>query len=304
MSSSALSGTRLIAAAVGFACLPGLALAAAAVDTPRIGSAAVLKGQDTATIDSQPPHAVKSGEEVYSGEHIRTGPNASLTVEFLDNSSFQVGANSEVVINPSQVQPIRGGSVRSVAVNAGGFRSVTALGAANSQLIVATATGAFTSDAPVVVGEVTPLRVAIFPIGGPGTYVYASQSVTVPAGGALIADTGTGRAYAVPSVAANPATTALMADAMGTLGSVAAPMPASASGPIGYVSQPTTAVAGVATSADGYIDAAGGTESKEEIAPETQVAAAQNPPQPPPGPTPGPPPPGPPPNPPPASGVQ
>jgi hypothetical protein len=303
MTSSALSRTRLIAAAVGFSCLPGLALAAA-VDTPRIGSAAALKGRVTAVIDSQRPHVVKSGEELYSGERITTGPNASMTVEFLDNSSFQIGANGDVVINPSQVQPVHGNTVRSVVVNAGSFRSITALGAANSALIVGTATGAFTSSAAVVVGEVTPMRVAIFPIGGPGTYVYASQSVTVPAGGALIADTGTGHAYAVPAVAANPATTALMADAIGSLGGAPVTTQASTSGSIGYVAQPTGNVAGVMASADGYIDALGGTASKEEIPAETQVAAAQQPPAPPPEPTPGPPPPGPPPTPPPPSGVR
>ena len=273
MSSTALSRTRLIAAAIGLACLPGFALAAA-IDTPRIGAATSLKGQVTAVIDGQPSHAVKNGEEVYGGERIRTGPGSSMIVAFLDNSTFQIGPNANVVINPSQVQPVAGTTVRSVQVNAGAFRSVLALGSGNSQTIIATSAGAFTSGAAVVVGEVTPQRVVIFPIDGPGTFVYSSSSLSVPKGGALVADLGSGQAHTIPTVASDPATAALLADSMSLLGG-AAPATAQAgpAGPVGYVTQPTTAVAGISTFGDGYIDAAGGTESKEEIPPETQVAA-------------------------------
>jgi hypothetical protein len=283
MISTALSRTRLIAAAVGLACLPGLACAAA-IDTPRIGAATTLKGQVTAVIDSQPAHSVKTGEEVYGGERIRTGPGSSLIVEFLDNSTFQIGANADVVINPSQVQPVAGTTVRSVQVNAGSFRSITALGSTNSQTIISTSAGAFTSSAGVVVGEVSAQRVVIFPIDGPGTFVYSANSISVPKGGALVADLGTGQAHAIQTVATDPAVSQLMAEAMSQLGT-AAPVTAQAgaSAPVGYVAQPTGAVAGIATTADGYIDTSGGTESKEEIPPQTEVAAVgPPPPQPPP----------------------
>lgn len=280
--STGLSRTRLIAAAVGFACLPGLAMAAA-VDTPRIGAAAGLKGQVTAVIDSQAPRAVRNGDAILGGERIKTGPGGSLMVEFLDNSTFQIGPNADVVINPSAVQPVAGASVRSVMVNAGAFRSITALASTNSQTIISTSVGAFTSSAGVVVGQVTPQRLVLFPIDGPGNFVYSAKSLTVPKGGALIADVGTGSARAVPAAAADPATTALMAEAMTQLGGsqTAAQQAAGASTPVGYVTQPTGAVAGIATLADGYLNTAGGAQSKEEIPPETQVAAAQQPPSPP-----------------------
>jgi hypothetical protein len=261
------SRTRLIAAAVGFACLPGMALAATA-DTPRIGAATGLKGQVSATIDSQPSHAVKSGEQVFGGERIKTGAASSMVVQFLDNSTFQIGPNADVVINPSQVKPVAGSAVRSMTVDSGAFRAIAALTSVNSQTILSTSVGAFATGAGVVVGEVSPQRIAIFPIDGPGTFVYSTKSLTVPKGGALIADIATGTARVVTATAADPATTALMADAMAQLGGPATATAGAA--PVGYVMQP---VAGIATTGDGYIDAMGGTQSKEEIPPETQVAA-------------------------------
>lgn len=284
MTGSALSLTRLIAAAAVFALAPGLALAAA-VDTPRLGTTLVVKGQVAATIDKQPPHVMRNGEDVLGGERISTGFGSSAVIRFLDNSTFQIGPNASVVLNPAAVRPINGGAVRSVTVDAGAFRSVTAMTAAYSQTIVTTRAGAFTSGAAVVVGEASSQRIALFPIDGPGTFVYAGGSLEVPKGGALIADPSGGRARTVVQVAADPATTALMADAMNQLGpqtAVPTATAATAAGPVDYLAHPTGAVAGLVTDSRGYIDSQGGALSKEEIAPETQVAAVQNfPPQPP-----------------------
>lgn len=303
MKKAVLSRSRLLAATAAIALLPGLAMAAAG--DARIGAAAAIKGTVTGAVDDQAPQALHNGDAVLTGERLTTGPGASMTVQFADKSTLEIGPNASVIVNPLDIKPVKGGTVKSIMVESGAFRALAGSAAANSQTVIGTHLGAFTSKAAVVLGDVTPQRVALFPADGPGNFTYPSGSLEVPAGGAVVAESDTGNASVVPKIAGDAATTALMGDAMAQLGGAANPTPpatgvatatatpaasqpgtaaptppaaTAANAGVGYVEAPVGALAS-AVGPDGYIDTEGATLTKVETTPETEVQVAeQNPP--------------------------
>jgi hypothetical protein len=279
MTKAALSRTCLLAAAAALMCLPRLAMATAG-DPPSIGAAAAVKGTVTGVLDDQAPHAVRNGDDVLAGERLTTDAGSSMTIRFADASTFEIGPNATIIVNPLDIKPVKGAAVKSVMVESGAFRSMAGTAAANAQTVIGTHLGAFTSSAAVVVGEVTPQRVALFPADGPGNFTYPAGSLAVPAGGAAIAESDSGNAVTIQRIAGDPATTALMGEAMAQLGAATTtaqqkpPLPPRAPTAVGYVEAPVGALA-TAVGPDGFIDTAGATLAKEETTPETEVAAAE-----------------------------
>jgi len=253
--------------------VPAVAMAA---DASRIGVAMAVTGKVTVVGDDQKPsHALRARDAVFAGESLTTATGGSAVVEFRDHSTFEIAPQGWIVLAPFDANPAPRGLVKSVMVEAGAFRSID--GAGSSRTIIATPQGAFTGHGAVVVGQVTPQRVVVFPVDGAGSFTYVSGKVDVPAGGAVVAESDTGTAVGLTHVADDAAMTGLMAEALDQLGHVAA-APTRTAGRVGHGVRPIGRIASTfvsAVGADGYIRNIHPGQGKQETQPETEVRATR-----------------------------
>jgi len=74
-----------------------LAAAVAQAQTPSIGRASRITGDQVSTAQAQggPVRKLKEGDPVFAGERIRTGAGTVLQIDFTDKSRFTLGPNAE-----------------------------------------------------------------------------------------------------------------------------------------------------------------------------------------------------------------
>ena len=170
------------------AALPVLG-AGQALGAEKAGVSAAVRGAVGLTpIASGAERPAKSGEDVFLGDGIRTGPASGLQLLLLDRSVFTLGENTELVVDEFVYDPATGAGKLSASFAKGAFRFVSGLISDGSD-------EEMTVDLPVATVGVRGTAVAIMdtPAGtlvileGPGRENNAQAEpglVTVSAGGA------------------------------------------------------------------------------------------------------------------------
>jgi hypothetical protein len=88
-------------------------------------TAAVRGNVEIASVSGAVGKLVTSGEPVYLGNAIKSGPNSGLQILLLDQTTFTVGPNSEITIDKFVYDPQSGTGKVSASVAKGVFRFVT-----------------------------------------------------------------------------------------------------------------------------------------------------------------------------------
>jgi len=111
---------RLIAAASAVALAASFACATA--QAHKIGVASVV----TNSVEgSSPPRSLAVGNDVFSRERIRTGAASAAQLLFLDSTSVNVGARSEITLDRFVYNPSRGAGNVVLSASKGAFRFIT-----------------------------------------------------------------------------------------------------------------------------------------------------------------------------------
>jgi len=109
---------------------PVLARAAALPAEPegltRIGIAAAVRGAVNATTPGQPVgRVIESGKPLYLNDHVTTGPDSRMQILLLDETTFTIGPNSDMVLDEFVYDPKTNAGHVSARILAGVFRFVT-----------------------------------------------------------------------------------------------------------------------------------------------------------------------------------
>jgi|GEM_PF-488963 len=125
---------RPIAAALAASLLAGLAFVSLAqAQTQQAGVTAAVRGRvELASVPGEVGRLVKSGEPVYLGNAIKSGPDSGLQILLLDQTTFTIGPNSELTIDKFVYDPQSGAGKVSASVAKGVFRFVTGKVAQNN----------------------------------------------------------------------------------------------------------------------------------------------------------------------------
>ncbi len=94
----------------------------AAVD---IGVAAAVRGKVNGAAPGSAGRVVETGKPVYQNDKITTGPDAKLQILLLDETSFTVGPNSEMILDEFVYDPATNVGKVSARVQKGNFRFIT-----------------------------------------------------------------------------------------------------------------------------------------------------------------------------------
>ena len=91
---------------------------------PKIGSATATKTKVEGIVGGQ-AQPIAPGTEVFSNEVVRTAPNSTADLTFLDDSGLSIGPTSEIVLDKFVYDP--NGSTGTVVIQAtrGAFRFVS-----------------------------------------------------------------------------------------------------------------------------------------------------------------------------------
>ncbi len=100
---------------------PGAAFAAPL----NIGVASAVRGAVRATAPGAAGRVVETGKPVYSHDKVTTGPEGKLQILLLDETSFTVGANSEMELDEFVFDPATNAGKVSAKIAKGAFRFVT-----------------------------------------------------------------------------------------------------------------------------------------------------------------------------------
>ncbi|HVE15048.1 MAG TPA: FecR family protein [Elusimicrobiota bacterium] len=136
----------------------------------RIGVAASVQG----LVRAAPPRAagrvVSTGKPLYSGERVTTGPDAHVQVMLIDESTFSLGPNSELLLDEFVYDPDSGAGKTAARVTKGAFRFISGRIAAQApeKVKIALPTGTIGIRGTVVMGRVAPDGTATVILGGPG----------------------------------------------------------------------------------------------------------------------------------------
>lgn len=102
-----------------------LAPAVAAAAPVNIGVASAVRGAVRATAPGAAGRVVETGKPVYSHDKVTTGPEGKLQILLLDETSFTVGANSEMELDEFVFDPATNAGKVSAKIAKGAFRFVT-----------------------------------------------------------------------------------------------------------------------------------------------------------------------------------
>lgn len=102
-----------------------LAPAAAFAAPLNIGVASAVRGAVRATAPGAAGRVVETGKPVYSHDKVTTGPEGKLQILLLDETSFTVGANSEMELDEFVFDPATNAGKVSAKIAKGAFRFVT-----------------------------------------------------------------------------------------------------------------------------------------------------------------------------------
>lgn len=102
------------------------AASAASVAAPlNIGVASAVRGAVKATAPGAAGRVVETGKPVYSHDKVTTGPEGKLQILLLDQTSFTIGANSELELDEFVFDPNTNVGKVSAKIAKGAFRFVT-----------------------------------------------------------------------------------------------------------------------------------------------------------------------------------
>ncbi len=90
-----------------------------------IGVASAVRGAVNATAPGAAGRVVETGQAVYSHDKVKTGPEGKLQILLLDQTSFTVGANSEMELDEFVFDPANNTGKVSAKITKGSFRFVT-----------------------------------------------------------------------------------------------------------------------------------------------------------------------------------
>lgn len=117
---------KIAIATAALAVGPAFVSVAAAQTPQQAGVTAAVRGNvEIASAAGAVGKLVKSGEPVYLGNAIKSGPNSGLQILLLDQTTFTVGPNSEITIDKFVFDPQTGTGKVSASVAKGVFRFVT-----------------------------------------------------------------------------------------------------------------------------------------------------------------------------------
>ena len=106
--------------------LAPLGASAASVAAPlNIGVASAVRGVVKATAPGAAGRVVETGKAVYSHDKVTTGPEGKLQILLLDQTSFTMGANSEMELDEFVFDPATNAGKVSAKIVKGAFRFVT-----------------------------------------------------------------------------------------------------------------------------------------------------------------------------------
>ncbi|MDD5302876.1 MAG: FecR family protein [Elusimicrobia bacterium] len=106
--------------------LAPLTAAAASVAAPlNIGVASAVRGAVRAVAPGAAGRVVETGQPVYSHDKVTTGPEGKLQILLLDQTSFTMGANSEMELDEFVFDPATNAGKVSAKIVKGAFRFVT-----------------------------------------------------------------------------------------------------------------------------------------------------------------------------------
>ncbi len=113
---------KLLAAVLAFSSAANAATVAAPVN---IGVAAAVRGSVKAAAPGAAGRVVETGKPVYAKDRVTTGPEGKLQILLLDQTSFTIGANSEMVLDEFVYDPNTNAGKVSATIAKGAFRFVT-----------------------------------------------------------------------------------------------------------------------------------------------------------------------------------
>lgn len=132
---------------------------------------------------------VGSGDEIFLGDRIVTGPNAGLQIMLLDGTTFSVGPNSSMVIDEFVYNPANGTGKIAASVTRGTLRLISGRIARqegeNVQIKLPTATVGIRGSMVVFSGGPNGFFIGLFGIGPNNTADRPQSLVTVLANGQL-----------------------------------------------------------------------------------------------------------------------
>ena len=150
--------------------LAPLAAAAAPVAAPlNIGVASAVRGAVRASAPGAAGRVVETGKPVYSRDKVTTGPEGKLQILLLDQTSFTIGANSELELDEFVFDPATNAGKVSAKIVKGAFRFVTGKVARRdpSSMQVATPVGTIGIRGTMTAGTVGADQATIV-LHGPG----------------------------------------------------------------------------------------------------------------------------------------
>jgi hypothetical protein len=175
-----------------------------AAEGMRVGTAAAVKENVTASGTGEAPRPLNIGEDVFFNERVITTKSSSAVLQFRDRSTLEVGPNATLIINRSVYNPVESVSEKTITVVAGAFRFVSGVAVKTSQTDIRTPVGTLGIRGSVVIGTVSDQGdVVLMPVQGVPTWTNAGGSQPVPQGGALVATRSTGQTFTTPQVPAS-----------------------------------------------------------------------------------------------------
>ena len=111
------------------ACLRALALLAlapsVALAAEQAGVSAAVRGEVVLARAQEAGNPVRSGEPVFMQDLLRSGPNSGMQLMLLDETTFTIGPESEIVVDEFVYDPQTGSGALGARVVKGVFRFVT-----------------------------------------------------------------------------------------------------------------------------------------------------------------------------------
>jgi hypothetical protein len=91
---------------------------------PKIGSATATKNKVEGVVEGS-TQPISKGTEVFSNEVVRTAPNSTADLSFLDDSSLSIGPTSEIVLDKFIYDPTGSNGTVVIQATRGAFRFVS-----------------------------------------------------------------------------------------------------------------------------------------------------------------------------------
>jgi hypothetical protein len=150
---------------------PLTAVAASVASPLNIGVASAVRGAVRAIAPGAAGRVVETGQPVYSHDKVTTGPEGKLQILLLDQTSFTMGANSEMELDEFVFDPATNAGKVSAKIAKGAFRFVTGKVARRdpASMQVKTPVGTIGIRGTMTAGSVSATEATIVLLGpGPG----------------------------------------------------------------------------------------------------------------------------------------